>query len=163
MCPSILPVPVCYICSGCSTGMHCSAASSSAPSLPHAHKARAFPPCRCLFLADNHVAHFPDLSLMPHLHTLELARNHLTSLPPAHISSPALCCLDLSHNQLTTLSQLQHLPCLRELTVSDNQLTSLEGVQVCLLCTSDRLPGAALTVELHMLLPCSVLVGLSSC
>lgn len=85
---------------------------------------------RCLFLSDNHVADFPDMSLMPHLHTLELARNHLTTLGPVGISSAALCCLDLSHNQLTTLSQLHRLPCLRELTVSDNQLTSLEGLQV---------------------------------
>ena len=86
--------------------------------------------CRCLFLADNHVTDFPDVSLMPHLHTLELARNHLKTLGPARISSATLCCLHLSSNQLTTLSQLQRLPCLRELAVSDNQLTSLEGLQV---------------------------------
>ena len=90
--------------------------------------------CRCLFLADNHIADFPDISGMPHLHTLDLARNHLTSLGPAPISSATLCCLDLSHNQLTTLTQLHHLPWLRELTVSDNQLTRLEGLQVCSLC-----------------------------
>lgn len=86
--------------------------------------------CRGLFLADNHITQVPDLALMPYLHTLELARNHLTSLGSAPLSSATLCCLDLSHNRLTTLSQLQHLPKLRELTVSDNQLTNLEGLQV---------------------------------
>lgn len=91
--------------------------------------------CRCLFLSDNHVSDLPDMSLMPHLHTLELARNHLATLGPGRISLAALCCLDLSHNHLTTLSQLQRLPCLRELTVSDNQLTGLEGLQVGLPCS----------------------------
>lgn len=94
-----------------------------------------FGTCRCLYLSDNHVTDFPDMSLMPHLHTLELARNHLTTLGPAKICLAALCCLDLSHNKLTTLSQLHRLPCLRELTVSDNQLTSLEGLQVGLPCS----------------------------
>lgn len=95
-------------------------------------ESRLFGTCRCLFLSDNHVIDFPDMSLMPHLHTLELARNHLTTLGLAQISSAVLCCLDLSHNQLTSVSQLHRLPCLRELTVSDNQLTSLEGLQVSL-------------------------------
>ena len=72
----------------------------------------------------------PDISQMPHLHTLELARNHLSSLGSNQVTSASLCCLDLSHNELTELSQLQHLPLLRELNVSDNQLTSLGALQV---------------------------------
>ena len=86
--------------------------------------------CRGLFLADNHVSRFPNLTLMPFLQSLDLARNHLTTLGSAQVSSTTLCCLDLSHNRLSTLTQLHHLPLLRELTVSDNQLTSLEGLQV---------------------------------
>lgn len=92
--------------------------------------------CRELFLADNHVTEFPAVTALRHLHTLELARNRLTSLGPCGVScgvsSPSLCCLDLSHNRLTTLTQLHHLPHLRELTVSDNELSSLEGLQVLL-------------------------------
>ena len=72
------------------------------------------------------------MTALRHLHTLELARNRLTSLGPCGVSSPSLCCLDLSHNRLTSLTQLHHLPHLRELTVSDNELSSLEGLQVLL-------------------------------
>ena len=85
---------------------------------------------RGLFLADNHITNFPDLTPLLHLHTLELARNRLISLGDKRVSSDALCCLDLSHNRLTSVTQLQHLPHLRELTVSDNQLTSLQGLEV---------------------------------
>ena len=65
------------------------------------------------------------------LHTLDLARNHLSCLGPRPISSSSLCYLDLSHNQLTSLTQLQHLPHLRELLVSDNQLQSLGTLAGC--------------------------------
>ncbi len=91
--------------------------------------------CRHLFLADNHITDFPDLTPLCHLHTLELARNRLTTLGVGGVSSESLCCLDLSHNRLTSLSQLLHLPRLRELTVSDNQLTGVEGLKVRCCCT----------------------------
>ena len=88
-------------------------------------------PCRVLYLADNHLTAFPDLAPLSQLHTLDLARNRLTTLGPNPVTSTNLCYLDLSHNQLASLTQLGQLPQLRELIVSDNRLQSLRGVQGC--------------------------------
>ncbi|EDI9058056.1 E3 ubiquitin--protein ligase [Salmonella enterica] len=70
----------------------------------------------------------PD-RLPPHITTLVIPDNHLTSLPPL---PPGLRELEISGNQLTSLPPLP--PGLRELEVSGNQLTSLPplppGLQV---------------------------------
>ncbi|EEA5172226.1 E3 ubiquitin--protein ligase [Salmonella enterica] len=70
----------------------------------------------------------PD-RLPPHITTLVIPDNHLTSLPPL---PPGLRELEISGNQLTSLPPLP--PGLRELEVSSNQLTSLPplppGLQV---------------------------------
>ncbi|ECD8072382.1 E3 ubiquitin--protein ligase [Salmonella enterica] len=70
----------------------------------------------------------PD-RLPPHITTLVIPDNHLTSLPPL---PPGLRELEVSGNQLTSLPPLP--PGLRELEVSGNQLTSLPplppGLQV---------------------------------
>ncbi|EDY9314522.1 E3 ubiquitin--protein ligase [Salmonella enterica] len=70
----------------------------------------------------------PD-RLPPHITTLVIPDNHLTSLPPL---PPGLQVLTVSGNQLTSLPPLP--PGLRELEVSGNQLTSLPplppGLQV---------------------------------
>ena len=112
--------------------------------------------CRELYLADNRLTAFPDLSPLGQLHTLDLARNRLTSLGHSPVTSPNLCYLDLSHNQLTSLTQLSHLPCLRELIVSDNQLQSLDGVQGCPLLVILAAQHNCI-VELPALLDCVLL------
>ncbi|EDU7763602.1 E3 ubiquitin--protein ligase [Salmonella enterica] len=70
----------------------------------------------------------PD-RLPPHITTLVIPDNHLTSLPPL---PPGLRELEISGNQLTSLPPLP--PGLQVLTVSGNQLTSLPtlppGLQV---------------------------------
>ncbi|EKS5668557.1 leucine-rich repeat domain-containing protein, partial [Salmonella enterica] len=80
-----------------------------------------------LVIPDNHLTSLPPLP--PGLRELEISGNQLTSLPPL---PPGLRELEVSGNQLTSLPPLP--PGLQVLTVSGNQLTSLPplppGLQV---------------------------------
>ncbi|EDJ7310289.1 leucine-rich repeat domain-containing protein [Salmonella enterica] len=80
-----------------------------------------------LVIPDNHLTSLPPLP--PGLRELEISGNQLTSLPPL---PPGLRELEISGNQLTSLPPLP--PGLQVLTVSGNQLTSLPtlppGLQV---------------------------------
>ncbi|EOB1210474.1 NEL-type E3 ubiquitin ligase domain-containing protein [Salmonella enterica subsp. houtenae serovar 43:z4] len=80
-----------------------------------------------LVIPDNHLTSLPPLP--PGLRELEVSGNQLTSLPPL---PPGLQVLTVSGNQLTSLPTLP--PGLQVLTVSGNQLTSLPtlppGLQV---------------------------------
>ncbi|EAB2654181.1 leucine-rich repeat domain-containing protein [Salmonella enterica] len=80
-----------------------------------------------LVIPDNHLTSLPPLP--PGLRELEISGNQLTSLPPL---PPGLQVLTVSGNQLTSLPTLP--PGLQVLTVSGNQLTSLPtlppGLQV---------------------------------
>ncbi|EHX2735649.1 leucine-rich repeat domain-containing protein [Salmonella enterica] len=80
-----------------------------------------------LVIPDNHLTSLPPLP--PGLRELEVSGNQLTSLPPL---PPGLQVLTVSGNQLTSLPPLP--PGLQVLTVSGNQLTSLPtlppGLQV---------------------------------
>ncbi|EDS2150000.1 E3 ubiquitin--protein ligase [Salmonella enterica] len=89
-----------------------------------------------LVIPDNHLTSLPPLP--PGLRELEVSGNQLTSLPPL---PPGLRELEVSGNQLTSLPPLP--PGLRKLIVSNNKLTCLPRLPSGLLSLS--VPGNQLT------------------
>lgn len=88
-----------------------------------------------LFAALNHVqficrlTELHDLPAMPHLRSLQLQDNHISSLAPIS-SCPHLTLLDISFNCLTSVSQLGSLACLtglQQLHLAGNDVQNAAG------------------------------------
>lgn len=74
-----------------------------------------------------------ELNLLTELHTLNLARNKLSSLPSNLRGLGNLVALDLSGNDIKDLagnvSAIQHLTRLKTLYLRNNPLNKLEGLK----------------------------------
>ena len=84
---------------------------------------------RSLNLSSNFLTDLAGIENLPHLQTLSLADNAVTSLSAASLASCArLRTLDVTGNQLAQLGDLSSLVQLRTLLVGLNPLASLQGV-----------------------------------
>lgn len=74
-------------------------------------------------------SYLPNALALPHLTTLSLASNALSSLLPLlnSLSAPLLSTLEISHNRLTSLPPLRHaFPALTTVLASENVIEDLE-------------------------------------
>ena len=84
---------------------------------------------RSLNLSSNFLTDLAGIENLPHLQTLSLADNAVTSLSAASLASCArLRTLDVTGNQLAQLGDLSSLVQLRTLLVGLNPLASLQGI-----------------------------------
>lgn len=86
-----------------------------------------------LDLGYNHLStsssYLPNALALPHLTTLSLASNALSSLLPLleSLTAPLLSTLDISHNRLRSLPPLRHIfPALTTVLASENAIEDLE-------------------------------------